>query len=138
MWNACYSDTEYVYGTEPNDFLVSVANPIPGGRVLSLAEGEGRNAVYFASLGYKVLGVYASAVGMGKAQKLALERGVVIETPLLISRTSSSNPTVGMPLSPSSVIFHRISVSTFIAESSPDFAPAGSWHWKSIPRRNSN
>jgi 2-polyprenyl-3-methyl-5-hydroxy-6-metoxy-1,4-benzoquinol methylase len=80
MWDVRYSDTEYVYGTAPNEFLASVAEQIPKGRVLSLAEGEGRNAVYLAELGYKVLGVDASAVGLGKAQRLATARGVTIET----------------------------------------------------------
>ena len=51
MWDVRYSDVEYVYGTEPNAFLVSVVDQIPKGRVLSLAEGEGRNAVYLAGLG---------------------------------------------------------------------------------------
>jgi len=80
MWDVRYSDTEYVYGTAPNEFLAGVAGQIPKGRVLSLAEGEGRNAVYLAELGYKVLGVDASAVGLGKAQRLATARGVTIET----------------------------------------------------------
>jgi SAM-dependent methyltransferase len=80
MWDVRYSDTEYVYGTAPNEFLVSVADQIPRGKVLSLAEGEGRNAVYLAELGCKVLGVDASAVGLSKAQQLAEERGVTIET----------------------------------------------------------
>jgi SAM-dependent methyltransferase len=80
MWDVRYSAPDYAYGTAPNDFLVSVAAQIPKGTVLSLAEGEGRNAVYLAGLGYKVLGVDASAVGLGKAQRLADERGVTIET----------------------------------------------------------
>ena len=80
MWDVRYSDKEYVYGTAPNEFLASVAEQIPKGRVLSLAEGEGRNAVYLAELGYKVLAVDASAVGLGKAQRLATERDVTIET----------------------------------------------------------
>jgi SAM-dependent methyltransferase len=80
MWDARYSDTEYVYGTRPNDFLASVAGRIPRGRVLSLGEGEGRNGVYLAELGYKVLAVDASSVGLGKAQRLADKRGVTIET----------------------------------------------------------
>ena len=80
MWDVRYSTSEYVYGTAPNDFLVSVAAQIPKGKVLSLAEGEGRNAVYLAELGYKVMGVDASAVGLGKAHRLAEERGVTIET----------------------------------------------------------
>lgn len=80
MWDVRYSTAEYVYGTEPNEFLVSVADQIPKGRVLSLAEGEGRNGVYLAGLGYKVLGIDSSAVGLGKAQRLAEERGVTLET----------------------------------------------------------
>jgi SAM-dependent methyltransferase len=80
MWDVRYSDAEYVYGTAPNEFLASVADQIPRGKVLSLAEGEGRNAVYLAELGCKVLGVDASAVGLSKAQRLANERGVTIET----------------------------------------------------------
>jgi SAM-dependent methyltransferase len=48
--------------------------------VLCLGEGEGRNAVYLAELGFEVLAVDSSAVGLGKAQKLAKSRGVAIET----------------------------------------------------------
>jgi len=49
-WYERYSESEFVYGTEPNEFLVSVVGRIPKGTVLSLAEGEGRNAVYLASV----------------------------------------------------------------------------------------
>jgi 2-polyprenyl-3-methyl-5-hydroxy-6-metoxy-1,4-benzoquinol methylase len=80
MWDQRYNTTDYVYGTRPNDFLADVAAQIPKGRVLCIAEGEGRNAVYLAELGYEVIAVDVSAVGMQKAQKLALERGVSIET----------------------------------------------------------
>lgn len=51
-----------------------------GGRVLSLAEGEGRNAVYLAGLGHAVTAVDQSAVGLEKARRLAAARGVTIET----------------------------------------------------------
>jgi len=80
MWNQRYSSADYVYGTRPNDFLAHVADRIPPGRVLCIAEGEGRNAVFLAELGHEVVAVDASAVGLEKAGKLALERGVVIET----------------------------------------------------------
>jgi hypothetical protein len=80
LWDDRYSQLEYIYGKEPNDFLVEAASFIPKGRVLCLAEGQGRNAVYLASQGYEVTGVDASAVGLAKAQKLASERGVTIAT----------------------------------------------------------
>ena len=57
-----------------------MADRIPRGRVLCLAEGEGRNAVYLAGLGYEVTAVDTSTVGLVKAEALAHERGVSIET----------------------------------------------------------
>jgi len=80
MWNARYSAPAYAYGTEPNDFLAAVAARIPPGRVLSIADGEGRNGVYLATLGYDVTSVDSSSVGLAKAQRLAAERGVHITT----------------------------------------------------------
>ncbi len=80
MWNQRYDTPTYVYGTEPNRFLVSAAHHIPRGRVLSLGEGEGRNAAYLASLGHDVTGVDSSDVGLAKAQKLAASRGLRITT----------------------------------------------------------
>lgn len=79
MWNQRYSSEEFVYGTEPNMFLVENAGLLIG-PVLSLAEGEGRNAVFLASLGLDVLGVDGSEVGLAKAQKLAKSKGVNIAT----------------------------------------------------------
>ncbi|MBT0666488.1 methyltransferase domain-containing protein [Geobacter pelophilus] len=79
-WDERYSEPGFSYGIAPNEFLVSVVDRIPNGRILSLAEGEGRNAVYLASLGYQVTGVDGSEVGLRKAAKLALERGVTITT----------------------------------------------------------
>ncbi len=79
MWNERYASNEFAYGTEPNSFLVQNTNLLTS-PVLSLAEGEGRNAVFLASLGLDVLGVDQSDVGLAKAQKLAASRGLVIRT----------------------------------------------------------
>ena len=70
MWNDRYAGDEYFYGTEPNTFLAEHAKQL-NGPVLSLCEGEGRNAVFLASRGLDVLGVDSSDVGLAKAQKLA-------------------------------------------------------------------
>lgn len=80
MWDERYSQPGFVYGTEPNEFLASVAARIPIGPVLSLGEGEGRNAAFLASLGHRVLAVDQSEVGLAKARRLAAERGLTIET----------------------------------------------------------
>ena len=79
-WDNRYAGAEYLYGTAPNDFVAEVALHIPSGPVLCLAEGEGRNAVYLAALGYVVTAVDQSAVALGKAKELAAARGVALET----------------------------------------------------------
>lgn len=80
MWDKEYDTEEYVYGKLPNDFLKSHYSAIPKGKVLLLAEGEGRNAVFLAEQGYKVTAVDISSVGLQKAEKLASENNVNIET----------------------------------------------------------
>ncbi|WP_018144168.1 cyclopropane-fatty-acyl-phospholipid synthase family protein [Thioalkalivibrio sp. AKL6] len=80
MWDERYAEDDYVYGTEPNDFLRAAVANVPRGRALCLAEGEGRNAVFLAQQGFDVLAVDSSAVGLQKAQRLAEDRGVQIET----------------------------------------------------------
>lgn len=80
IWDERYDTDEYVYGVHPNKFLVSIADKIPVGKTLCLAEGEGRNAVYLASLGHDVTAVDASSVGLKKAKRLAQKNGVKIET----------------------------------------------------------
>lgn len=77
MWNERYSSEDYAYGTEPNTFLAAHFAQLPKGRVLSLAEGEGRNAVFLAQQGYEVTGVDSSEVGLAKAKALADARGVL-------------------------------------------------------------
>jgi SAM-dependent methyltransferase len=79
MWDERYSAEEYIYGTEPNSFLAEHAGLLAS-PVLSLAEGEGRNAVFLASQGLEVLGVDSSEVGLAKARRLAESRGVAIRT----------------------------------------------------------
>ena len=78
FWNERYAIDEYVYGTEPNDFLREQASRIPKGAVLCLADGEGRNSVYLAGLGHRVTAVDFSIEGLRKGARLAKERGVEV------------------------------------------------------------
>ena len=80
LWDERYSQHEYAYGRDPNDFLVEQTAHIPQGRVLCLAEGEGRNAVHLARCGYEVLAVDQSKVGLQKATHRAKQAGVEITT----------------------------------------------------------
>jgi len=79
MWDKRYNADEYAYGTEPNSFLKDYCNSIPKGKVLSLAEGEGRNAVFLAKQGYSVTAIDSSIVGIDKGQRLAKRNGVEVE-----------------------------------------------------------
>lgn len=78
-WDERFAVDEYVFGTEPNDFLVE-QSALLRSPVLSLGEGEGRNAVFLASLGCEVHAVDSSAVGLSKAKALARSRGLEIRT----------------------------------------------------------
>lgn len=78
-WNERYRGEEFLYGLEPNSFLVECSNLL-NGSVLSLSEGEGRNAVFLASKGLKVHGVDLSEVALNKAQALAKSENVEIQT----------------------------------------------------------
>lgn len=78
MWDERYAADEYAYGIEANDFLKAHWQHLPKGRVLSLAEGEGRNAVFLAQQGYEVTAVDASLVGLNKGRQLAAEKGVTV------------------------------------------------------------
>lgn len=80
MWNQRYAVEEYVYGKTPNQFVASVADKIPPGKVLCLGAGEGRNAVYLARQGYDVVAVDSSDIGLEKANRLVKEFGVSIKT----------------------------------------------------------
>lgn len=80
FWNLRFSGEEFIYGTDPNEFLEAMAPRIPSGPVLCLAEGEGRNAVYLAGRGHAVTAMDQSPVGLAKARRLAQSRGVEIAT----------------------------------------------------------
>ncbi len=78
FWNEKFATTDYAYGTEPNDFLVSAVTNLKRGATLSLAEGEGRNAVWLAQQGFTVSAIEQSEKGVGKTLRLALQRGVIV------------------------------------------------------------
>ena len=80
MWDQRYTTETYIYGTDPNRFLSDNVGTLPKGKVLCLAEGEGRNAVYLAKQGYQVTAVDSSTVGLEKANRLAAKHQVEIKT----------------------------------------------------------
>ena len=78
-WNNRYSKDEYAYGVHPNSFLKEQLEKLPIGTILFPAEGEGRNAVFAAKLGWKVSAFDISVEGKNKALKLAEANKVIID-----------------------------------------------------------
>ena len=83
FWHEKFKQNEYVYGTKANDFLANHVHHLPkNGHILSLGEGEGRNAVYLAELGFQVTALDAAQSGLDKVQRLADSKNVQIKTVL--------------------------------------------------------
>lgn len=76
LWDKRYDTEEFVYGKEPNAFFASQLELLAPGILLLPGEGEGRNAIHAASLGWKVEAFDQSQVAAEKALTYAAEKGV--------------------------------------------------------------
>ncbi len=79
IWDQRYGQEEYIYGKAPNAFFKQEINKLNPGTILLPAEGEGRNAVYAANMGWQVHALDMSEAGKKKAIQLASEAGVNIQ-----------------------------------------------------------
>jgi SAM-dependent methyltransferase len=76
-WEARFSAPDFVFGTEPNEFLCAQAHLLPrSGKVLAIADGEGRNGVWLAQQGLDVLSIDFSPAAQTKVRALAKARNV--------------------------------------------------------------
>ena len=78
-WNDRYSKDAFAYGEAPNNYLKEQLTKRSVGTILFPAEGEGRNAVFAANLGWKVAAFDISNEGKNKAIKLAEKNNVTID-----------------------------------------------------------
>jgi len=78
-WNDRYSTTEFAYGEQPNNYLKEQLEKLVVGEILFPAEGEGRNAVFAAKLGWTVSAFDISIEGKNKAFRLAETNKVTID-----------------------------------------------------------
>ena len=78
-WNDRYKANEFAYGEQPNNYLKEQLEKLPAGTILFPAEGEGRNAVFSATLGCAVSAFDISAEGKKKALQLAAKHNVTID-----------------------------------------------------------
>ncbi len=104
FWDNRYSSEDFVYGIEPNEFFKSEITRLSPGKLLALAEGEGRNGVYAASLGWKVDAVDFSGIAKQKAIKLAAERQLEIN--YTVADLATFEPTVDTYEAVSMIFMH--------------------------------
>jgi len=78
-WNERYSNEEFAYGEEPNNYLKEQLEKLNAGKILFPAEGEGRNAVFAAKMGWKAVAFDISDEGKNKALQLAQANNVTID-----------------------------------------------------------
>lgn len=78
-WNQRYRADEFAYGIEPNNYLKEQLEKLKAGTILFPAEGEGRNAVFAAKLGWTVSAFDISAEGKKKASQLAEANHVAMD-----------------------------------------------------------
>ncbi|MFY8004787.1 MAG: class I SAM-dependent methyltransferase [Chitinophagaceae bacterium] len=101
FWNNRYSEEAFAYGIKPNYFLKRML-PFSNTNQTMLfpAEGEGRNAVFAATKGWKVTAFDISEVGKEKALRLAASKLVTIQYDIAdyerFSYTSNSFDAVGL------------------------------------------
>ena len=78
-WDERYKDREFAYGKDPNMFFKEWLMKFEPGSILMPADGEGRNGVFAAGLGWKVTSFDLSIEGQSKALALAKENGVALD-----------------------------------------------------------
>ena len=78
-WNKRFEQDAFIFGLEPNEYLRSHASLLAaGGRVLCVADGEGRNSVWLARQGLQVEAFDIAELGVAKARKLSADAGVTV------------------------------------------------------------
>ena len=80
FWNRFFTAPNPGFNTEPNAFLVSVAEKRKPGRALDIGMGEGRNALYLAKLGWDVTGFDPAGKAVAIADERAKKLGVKLTT----------------------------------------------------------
>jgi hypothetical protein len=78
-WEDRYGKNEYAYGVEPNEYLKETLPKTDVGTILFPAEGEGRNAVFAAKLGWIISAFDISIKGRNKALQLARENNIIVD-----------------------------------------------------------
>src|SRR5262245_4276900 len=92
LWNATYREPR---AFPPSAFLQDVVQDLRPGRALDIGMGQGRNALFLASAGWKVTGIDISDEGIRQAREAAAKRKLSIETILETSTRGTTAPKPG-------------------------------------------
>ena len=81
FWNERFNKVEFIFGKEPNEYLVEQTKRYlkPKDKVLCIADGEGRNGVWLAKQGMQVTGFDASDIALAKAKQFAKDNQVEVD-----------------------------------------------------------
>lgn len=73
-WDARYAGSDLVWSAGPNMFVTELFSGMPCGRVLDVAAGEGRNAIWLAEQGWQVTATDFSTVAVDRMRTIAAQR----------------------------------------------------------------
>ena len=86
FWNERFNKEEFIFGKEPNEYLVKQAKQYlkPGNAVLCIADGEGRNGVWLAEQGMQVDAFDVSDIALAKAKQFAKDNPINLTMTLIL------------------------------------------------------
>ena len=93
IWNERYASKDYVWTITVNQFVEANLAGLEPGTAIDLGAGEGRNAVWLASLGWQVTAVDYSSVGLEKGRRLAADHGVEDSIDFVVGDAVTWQPT---------------------------------------------
>ena len=83
FWNDRYAkaaaEGSAVWSMDPNVWVAEVASALPPGTAIDLAAGEGRNALWLASRGWRVTAVDFAATGLSIGRQRADQAGLDLD-----------------------------------------------------------
>lgn len=91
-WNERYAGRGYVWEVAPNQFVEQHLAGLEPGTAIDLAAGECRNAVWLATIGWRVTAVDFSTVGLDKGRRLAADEHVADSIEFVTADATSYRP----------------------------------------------
>ena len=72
-WDERYAASDLVWSAEPNRFVAELVEPLTPGTAIDIAAGEGRNAIWMAGRGWRVVATDFSEVAVQRARTRAAD-----------------------------------------------------------------